>query len=158
MASLALPSFVSWQWRSRFSSPLQQWEGGGINYHFARDNSMCEQTHGGRGEKHTRWTSGARLKWGCACPALANYILTKHLENQSKPGCQWTLSSTARCSDRCHLITFPPITSSDLLLNLSAVFEVAADGLLGKAHLHKTMHSCSGGDFAAWLIKDLFLR
>lgn len=35
---------------------------GDINYHFARDNSMCEQTHGGRGEKHTRWTSGACLK------------------------------------------------------------------------------------------------
>lgn len=53
MASLALPSFVSWQWRSHFPSPLQQWEGG-ILITILPEIIPCVSKHTGEEEKNTR--------------------------------------------------------------------------------------------------------
>lgn len=101
-------------------SPVQQWRGN-INYRFVRINTVCRR----EGEEENR---EAYLEWGCACPVLANYILTKHFkgsyENQSKPGCQWTPSNTV-VTDAISLC-FYWLTSSDLLLSSSSFFEVVS--------------------------------
>lgn len=114
-------SALVWFLAQAITSPLLFNNGGNINYRFVRINTVCRR----EGEEENR---EAYLEWGCACPVLANYILTKHFkgsyENQSKPGCQWTPSNTV-VTDAISLC-FYWLTSSDLLLSSSSFFEVVS--------------------------------
>lgn len=118
LARLALTVLVSWH-------PCQQWRGN-INYRFTRENSMCEKTNGG---KRRRTHEISCLKWGCACLALPNYILTKHLESQRESWYQRRLLSTT-CTSEPFAEVLPPLTSSDRFWSLRNIFETAAGQLL----------------------------
>lgn len=94
-------SGLPWQWYSRVLCLARQWREN-INYRFVIVNTVCNNTQGDGEEKNCEMPVSNE----CACPVLANYVLTKHFKgstlNRSGPGCP--VDAVQHSTDRCHFI------------------------------------------------------